>query len=133
MGGNQGYISMAIAEQFPSLSFQVQDLPGLRSDKTQAQVPAHLAGRVVLTTHDFFDEQTAVADAYLFRHIFHAFPDRAVVRILRQLVPALRPGARVIIHDVVLPPPGTVPPTEERTSRLLDVLMKTVCNGRERE
>ncbi|KAG5979524.1 hypothetical protein E4U43_006873 [Claviceps pusilla] len=142
MGGNQGYVSVALAEQFPLLSFQVQDLPGTRSDETlpardaaqySSQVPAHLVDRVKLTTHDFFDEQTAVADAYLLRHVLHAFPDKAVVRILRQLIPALRPGSRIIIHDAVLPPAGSVSPTEERTSRLLDVLMKTVCNGRERE
>jgi len=137
MGGNQGYVSVALAEQFPSLSFQVQDLPGTRSDETvpgPAQVvPGHLADRVKLTTHDFFHEQTVVADAYLLRHVLHAFPDKVVVRILRQLIPALRRGARIIIHDAVLPPPGSVSPTEERTSRLLDVLMKTVCNGRERE
>ncbi|QPH10860.1 hypothetical protein C2857_002365 [Epichloe festucae Fl1] len=133
MGGNEGHVSMAIAEEFPSLSFEVQDLPGMRCEKTLGEVPAHLANRVKLTTHDFFDEQTTVAGAYFFRHIFHAFPDKVVVRILKKLVPALRQGARVIINDVVLPAPGSVSLMEERTFRLLDVLMKTVCNGRERE
>ncbi|KAG6121889.1 hypothetical protein E4U13_003712 [Claviceps humidiphila] len=133
VGGSQGHVSMALAEQFPSLSFQVQDLPGLRSDKTRAHVPAHLSERVLLTTHDFFHEQPIVADAYLLRHVLHAFPDKAVVQILQQLRPALRPGARIIINDAVLPAPGSVSPAEERNSRLLDVLMKTVCNGRERE
>ncbi|KID77808.1 Grayanic acid biosynthesis cluster O-methyltransferase [Metarhizium brunneum] len=133
MGGNEGYVSMAIAESFPNLSFEVQDLPGMRTDATVGRVPPHLVGRVKLTTHDFFLEQPTVAGAYLFRHIFHAFPDRHVVRALRALVPAMRHGSRVILNDVVLPAPGAVSLAEEKTFRLLDVLMKTVCNGRERE
>ncbi|KAG8426079.1 hypothetical protein J3459_008480 [Metarhizium acridum] len=133
MGGNEGYVSMAIAESFPNLSFEVQDLPGMRTAATMGKVPPHLVHRVKLTTHDFFVEQPTVAGAYLFRHIFHAFPDRHVVRALRALVPAMRHGSRVILNDVVLPAPGAVSLTEEKTFRLLDVLMKTVCNGRERE
>jgi hypothetical protein len=133
MGGNEGYVSMAIAECFPDLSFEVQDLPGMRTPATIGKVPPHLVHRVKLTTHDFFQEQPTVAGAYLFRHIFHAFPDALVVRVLKSLIPAMRPGARVIVNDLVLPAPGTVPSAEEKTFRILDVLMKTVCNGRERE
>ncbi|KAK2591762.1 hypothetical protein QQS21_010552 [Conoideocrella luteorostrata] len=133
MGGNEGYVAMAIAESFPLLSFVVQDLPGMRTEATTGKVPALLVDRVKLTTHDFFTEQPVVAGAYFLRHIFHAFPDKDVVRILRQLVPAMRHGSRVIINDVVLPTPGTVALMEERVFRMLDVLMKTVCNGRERE
>ncbi|KHN95923.1 O-methyltransferase, family 2 [Metarhizium album ARSEF 1941] len=133
MGGNEGYVSMAIAESFPNLRFEVQDLPGMRTEATIGKVPPHLVDRVKLTTHDFFNDQPTVAGAYLFRHIFHAFPDRDVVRALRALIPAMRHGSRVILNDVVLPAPGAVSLTEEKTFRLLDVLMKTVCNGRERE
>lgn len=105
----------------------------MRTELTNGKVPPHLANRVALTTHDLFEEQPVVAGAYFFRHIFHAFPDKDVVRALRALIPAMRTGARVIINDVVLPAPGAVSATEEKTFRLLDVLMKTVCNGRERE
>ncbi|OAA51549.1 O-methyltransferase, family 2 [Metarhizium rileyi] len=133
MGGNEGYVSLAIAESFPNLSFEVQDLAGMQSESTIGSVPSHLARRVRFATHDFFHEQPTVAGAYFFRHIFHAFPDRDVVRVLRALVPAMRHGSRVIVNDVVLPAPGAVSLAEEKTFRLLDVLMKTVCNGRERE
>lgn len=133
MGGNEGYVSMAIAEAFPNLTFEVQDLAGMRAESNTGKVPSHLADRVALTTHDFFNEQPTVAEAYFLRHIFHAFPDKDVVRVLRALVPAMRNGSRVIMNDAVLPAPGAAPPMEEKTFRLLDVLMKTVCNGRERE
>lgn len=133
MGGNEGFVSIALAEAFPSLSFIVQDLPGMRTAVTTGKVPHHLAGRVKLTTHDFFQPQTARADVYFFRHVFHAFSDKYAVEILRALVPALRPGARIIINDFVLPAPGGVSRVEEKSVRTMDVLMKAVCNSRERE
>ena len=103
----------------------------MRTDAVLAKVAKH--SRVTLTTHDMFDAQPVVADAYFFRHVFHAFPDKDVVRALHALIPTLRPGARVIINDAVLPAPGTIPAADERMLRILDVLMTTVCNGRERE
>lgn len=133
MGGSQGFISIALANAFPLLSFIVQDLPGMRTPSAIGTVPGTLADRLSLTTHDFFQPQPVVAEAYLFRHVFHAFSDKYAVSALQALVPALKKGSRVIINDYVLPPPGTVSRAEEKSLRTMDVLMKTVCNSRERE
>lgn len=133
VGGNEGFVSVALAEAFPSLNFIVQDLPGMRLPANMGAVPPHLSDRVTLTTHDFFEPQPVVAGAYLFRHIFHAFSDKYAVQILRALVPALRPGARIIINDSVPPAPGSVSRVEEKSLRTMDVLMQTVCNSRERD
>ncbi|ODA80852.1 hypothetical protein RJ55_03812 [Drechmeria coniospora] len=130
MGGNEGFASAAIAEAFPLLSFEVQDLPGIALN---AKIPTHLADRVRHRAHNFFDEQPVIADAYLFRHVFHAFSDKSALAILRALVPALRPGARIIINDVTLRPPGEMARIEEKSVRLLDMLMKTVRNARNRD
>ena len=133
MGGSEGVVSFAVAEQFPQLRFIVQDLAGMRTPEAINKIPKHLTDRVSLTTHDFFQPQTESADAYLFRHIFHAFSDKYAIDILRALVPALRPGARVIINDIVLPAPGLLSQLEEKSIRTMDVLMKAVCNSWERE
>lgn len=130
MGGNEGFASVGIAEKFPLLSFEVQDLPGIALN---AKIPAHLADRVKHRAHNFFDEQPVVAEAYLFRHVFHAFSDKYAIAILRALVPALRPGARIIINDVTLRPPGEMSRVEEKSVRLLDMLMKSVRNARNRD
>ncbi|KAK5996560.1 Chlorophenol O-methyltransferase [Cladobotryum mycophilum] len=133
MGGNEGFVSVTIAEAFPYLSFDVQDLPGMRMPAMMTQIPKHLTNRIKLTSHDFFTKQPVSADAYLFRHIFHAFSDKYAINILRALVPALKPGARIIINDIVLPAPGEFSRAEEKSIRTMDVLMKTVCNAGERE
>ncbi|KAK8056578.1 O-methyltransferase- family 2 [Apiospora rasikravindrae] len=133
MGGNMGYVSVAIAEAFPRLKFVVQDTKGMRSAETLASVPQRLRDRIELTIHDFFDVQPVVAEVYLFRHVFHSFTDKYSIQILQSLVPALRKGARILINDGVLPEPGTLSYINERRIRTLDVVMLTVTNSRERE
>ncbi|KAK8138919.1 S-adenosyl-L-methionine-dependent methyltransferase [Apiospora sp. TS-2023a] len=133
MGGNMGYVSVAIAQAFPKLKFVVQDTEGMRSAEALASVPQSFQNRVELTIHDFFDAQTVVAEAYLFRHVFHSFTDKYSIKILQSLVPALRKGAKIIINDGMLPEPGTSSYLSERTIRTLDVVMLTVTNSRERE
>ena len=58
--------------------------------------------------HDFFKEAQPVhgADVYFFRFIFHNWPDKYCLKILRSLIPALKTGAKVVIIDYVLPGPG---------------------------
>lgn len=133
MGGNQGYVSFAIAEAFPKLNFVVQDTAGMRTPETIGKVAENLQDRVQLTEHDFFTPQTVVADAYFFRMIFHGFSDKYSIQILQALVPALRTGSRIIVNDGALPEPGTTGYIEERTMRTLDLFMQITVNARERE
>ncbi|KAI9150208.1 6-hydroxytryprostatin B O-methyltransferase [Paramyrothecium foliicola] len=133
LGGNDGFVSFALAEAFPTLSFIVQELPGKHPPEVLEKVPKHLAERVKLVSHDFFRPQPIVAEVYFFRHIFHAFSDKYAVKILQGLIPVLRPGSRILINDSVLPEPGSLSFVEEKHLRTLDVLMQTVNNARERE
>lgn len=51
--------------------------------------------------HDFFQEQTLVADAYLLRYIFHNWNDVDCGRILKALRPALRQGTKLLVMELV--------------------------------
>lgn len=53
----------------------------------------------------------------MFRWVLHNWPDAYVHRILRALIPALKPGARVIIFDEIMPPAGTMSLSVERNQR----------------
>lgn len=118
VGGSEGHASMELAEAFPSLSFIVQDRPEVISG-AQSKVPPSLQSRVSFMAHDFFTEQPVKADCYLFRRIFHNWPDAYCVRILRNLIPALQPGARIVINDNVMPEPNTVGLLAERKIRYI--------------
>ena len=67
--------------------------------------------------HDFMTPQPVIADLYLIRYIFHGWADTAVVKILRQLIAALKRGARVLVNEHILPEPGTASLTKERDAR----------------
>ena len=114
VGGSNGQIACALAQAFPHLQFVVQDVPDVVE---HARAPLDLASRAKFDSHNFFEPQTMDGDVYFFRRIFHDWPDSSVEKNLRQLIPALKPGARVIINDSVCPGPNTVPYDIERAIR----------------
>lgn len=132
VGGSLGHAALAIAEKFDKIQITVQDLPNV-VERGRASLPVipH-ADRVSFQAHDFFTEQPAVADAYLLRQILHDWPDADAERIVRNLIPALRPKARLMIMDVVIPKPGTISPYMEKLLRTYDVSMFSMFSSKER-
>jgi 6-hydroxytryprostatin B O-methyltransferase len=65
--------------------------------------------------------------------IIHDWPFTQAVTILKHLVDALKPGARLIIMDTVLPRPGSIPATQEAVLRVRDLTMRQTFNSKERE
>lgn len=117
VGGGKGIVCKQLARHFPDLSFVVQDLEDTIA-AGKATLPAELKERIVYMTHDFFAPQPVKdADVYYFRAIFHDWPNKYCVQILRNLIPALKKGARVIIHDPHTPDPLTMAPWQERQAR----------------
>ncbi|KAI1499876.1 S-adenosyl-L-methionine-dependent methyltransferase [Biscogniauxia marginata] len=133
VGGSQGFVCFSIARKFPSLSFVVQDLePVIVAAEKEA--PADLAHRVKFMTHDFLTEQPIHgADVYFFRWIFHNWSDKYCVKILRNLIPALKPGAKIVVNDNVLPKPGVLSKWQEDSLRSMDLTMTVIQNSHERE
>lgn len=117
VGGSNGAVCIAIAEAHPALKFMVQDRAEVVQTLKHRSVPSALEGRVEFMAHNFFTPQPVVADVYLFRYIFHNWPDAYAIKILRHLIPALKPGARVLINDHLLPEPNTASLTAEREIR----------------
>lgn len=114
VGGSHGTISKAILERFPQMRCVVQDHA---STIESAKVPENLTGRIEFVAHDFFSEQNVVADVYLFRWVLHNWSDQYALMILKQLIPALRKGAKVIVVEMCLPEPGELSLTEEKQAR----------------
>lgn len=70
---------------------------------------------------------------YYFRWIFHNYSNPYAVSILKNLIPALKPGARVIINDYCIRGPGSENPWDEKLLRSMDMIMGTLLNAQERE
>ncbi|KAB8207674.1 hypothetical protein BDV34DRAFT_234095 [Aspergillus parasiticus] len=137
VGGSTGHTSVALARKFPDLTFVVEDLP-----EVVAEGPGYLSSlddaldlksRIGYRAHSFFDPQPVQdADVYMLRMILHNWSFDDCVRILSRLVQTLKPGARIIIVDIVLPDPGVVPASKERLLRVQDLIMQQVFNSMER-
>ncbi|KAK7995206.1 s-adenosyl-l-methionine-dependent methyltransferase [Apiospora arundinis] len=133
VGGSQGFISFALARQFPSMEFVVQDLQSVVGPAKSA-IPTDLASRVQFMAHDFLTEQPVQgADVYFFRWILHNWSDKYSIKILQNLIPALKKGAMIVINDNVLPEPGVMSNWQETRLRSMDLTMTEIQNSHERE
>ena len=103
MGGGQASVSQVLAKATRNVKFVIIDLPGT-VEQGRAALPKEYDGRIEFMAHDFFAEQTLkqAPDMYLFRWIFHNWSDGYCVKILRNLIPALDDGTRVLIYEYVL-------------------------------
>lgn len=117
VGGSHGTLSIAIAQAFPSLRCVVQDRPHVIG-LGQENLPSDLHDRVSFMAHDFFEEQPLRgAEIYTLRWILHDWPDKYAVRILQRLIPALKPGAKVLVLEQVLPSVGELSRYQEKAYR----------------
>ncbi|KAL4961545.1 S-adenosyl-L-methionine-dependent methyltransferase [Aspergillus stella-maris] len=131
VGGGQGGVSQALAGATSNMRFIVQDLQGTVREG-QRILPEDLQGRVSFQAHDFFQPQPVKhADVYFFRYILHNWADKYSVQILRNLVPALKAGARVIIYEFLLPDESQTEWTKKQW-RNLDMVQMLGWNSLER-
>ncbi|EME49888.1 hypothetical protein DOTSEDRAFT_68631 [Dothistroma septosporum NZE10] len=133
VGGGTGHISILLANHHDNMTFTVQDLSGV-SATSKASLPQGLAARVSFMDHDYFTEQPVKsADAYFFGMIFHNQTDKYVIRVLRNLIPALAPGARILWCDRDVEPEGWGSfDLSRKTTLVVDMVMKLLMNGKER-
>lgn len=129
LGGSHGDAAFALAKKYPNLNLIVQELPEVvKNSKEQEGL------NVKFVAHDFFEEQSVKdADVYMYRWTLHNWPDKYCVKILKALIPALKKGARVLVMDFVMPPPGMLPNEMDRKLRAMDLTMLEIGNAKERD
>lgn len=133
VGGSKGHVSLHLARIYPDLKFIVQDLPevidgaadhliSLIQDSQDSQ-DAAIKDRIEFAPHDMFEEQPVKnADVYLLRYVLHDWGDKYCIEIIRNLIPAMKRGARIVIQDHVLPEPGTMGLLQEMRMRFVFTL-----------
>ena len=93
-------MSKLIVGAYPKLRIIVQDFEDTISP-AKANLDRKFEGRIEYQAHDFLLPQPVQADAYFYRFIFHNWSDADSVKIIKALKPALKPGARLMIHEIV--------------------------------
>ncbi|KAF2809792.1 S-adenosyl-L-methionine-dependent methyltransferase [Mytilinidion resinicola] len=137
VGGGDGSIAAALVRKFPSVKCIVQDVA---SPTCTASVPDAWKDRLQFQCHNMFTEQPVQsADVYFFRSTFHDWSDKYAIQILRNLIPALKNGVRIIANEVCIPTPNTslisgsaVVHFTYKFQRGYDLTMKQLFNSKER-
>lgn len=120
VGGGYGPISISLAKNFPDLKFIVQDFAGAIAEGP-AYVSAEISDRINFMAYDMLTPQTVRnIDVIFFRAIFHNWTDHYCVKILRNQIPALKKGSRLLIVEPMLVESGELPWHEERRLRLVE-------------
>ncbi|KAI0175056.1 S-adenosyl-L-methionine-dependent methyltransferase [Pestalotiopsis sp. NC0098] len=136
VGGGDGEIAIGLAEEFPDLKFVVQDLPRFidQGKEIAKKLPSSIASRVELQAHDFFNDQPVKgADVYLFRGVFHNWGKEDGAKLLKKTIAAMKPDSKIIVVDMVLLAPGSLPAYVEGMQREKDLTMMQLLNAGERQ
>jgi hypothetical protein len=115
VGGAKGTVAFELLRFLPNIKCIVQDQTEVVKD---TETPHDLQERLSFMAHDFFQEQPVKgADTYLLSNVLHDWSDKYAAQIIRNLVPALKKGARVLVCDRCLPAPCQLSMYKERKQR----------------
>lgn len=104
VAGSVGHVSIELAKRYPHLQFIVQDYESV-VQKGEAALPAELQDRVRFEAKDMFEEQKVIPGkkaVYFLRAILHNWSDKYARRILQAIVPALKPGDRIVVNEQIV-------------------------------
>ncbi|KAI4095257.1 MAG: hypothetical protein LQ339_007316 [Xanthoria mediterranea] len=134
VGGGLGHVSQALIAHNPNVrSIIVQDSLDVISQAQKQDLPPNIRERMEFQAHDFFQEQPVKgADVYLLRLVLHDWSDKYAVMIIRALIPALKPGVKIVVNDRVIPGRGKAHYLVEREARDYDMYMLALQNAKER-
>ena len=130
VGGSFGHMAVALLEKYPDLRASVLEVPDLIPVARKSFViedPA-VADRLEYVGGDMFSA-VPPAEVYVLKHIIHDWEDDYCTRLLTNCHQSMQGNGRVVSVDSVLPPMGD---TGGTPAKLLDVLMLSGINGRER-
>ena len=120
IGGGRGHLLKLILERTPRAH-------GVLFERQHVIADTEPAPRLELIAGDFFTDALPAADLYLLMEVLHDWDDSDATRILRAVRRSARPGARVLVIEILVP--DTPGPHAGKTR---DIIMLAVTGGRER-
>lgn len=127
VGGATGNMLAAILAQHPGPRGVLYDRPHVVRDAPALLATRGVAERVRIEPGNFFDGVPAGGDVYLLSHIIHDWNEEQCLTILGHCRRAMKPEARLLIIETVLPP-GDMP----HPGKMLDMVMLVLPGGQER-
>jgi O-methyltransferase domain len=121
IGGGTGVLLQSVLTRFPNVRGTVFELPSVTTRVRSAQRLSAVAGNILT-------DAPPVADAYIFSHILHDWDDDSCLRMLQNVHKAMPAHARVLVYEIVAPPPNNW----WTQDRITDLEMLAMLPGRER-
>jgi len=127
VGGATGNMLAAILGRHAGPRGVLFDLPHVVRDAPALLNTQGAMDRVTIEAGDFFEAVPAGGDAYILSHIVHDWSEEKCLTILRHCRRAMKPDARLLIVEMVLPD-GDAP----HPGKMLDMVMLVLLGGQER-
>jgi hypothetical protein len=127
VGGGHGTLIAAILAAHPAMRGILFDQPAVAAESGPMLAAAGVTDRCQVVGGSFFEAVPDGGDTYTLSQIIHDWPDEHAIEILRSCQRAMRPGARLLVVDQVIPPGN-----EPHQSKYGDVLMFVVHGAQER-
>lgn len=127
VGGGEGALLVALLSAHSSLSGVLFDQPAVVARAEHVFAAAGVAPRAAWVGGDFFSSVLPDGDVYVLKSVVHNWDDEAAERVLHSCRRAMRPHARLLIAERVVPIDNA--PSE---AKLFDINMLVVVGGRER-
>jgi hypothetical protein len=127
VGGGNGSLLTAVLQRHPRLRGVLYEQPHVIERALPGLRAAGVAERCQAVGGNFFESVPPGGDAYLMRHIIHAWNDDQALTILRNCRQAMGPQARLLLVESVIPS-GNDP----FFAKFLDLNMLLIPGGQER-
>lgn len=127
VGGATGNMLAAILAHHSQPQGVLYDRPHVVRDAPALLAARGVADRVRIEPGDFFERVPDGGDVYILSHIIHDWNEDQCLTILRHCRRAMKPDARLLIVESVLPP-GDAP----HPGKILDMVMLVIPGGQER-
>jgi hypothetical protein len=127
VGGGSGNMIVSVLKRHPAVRGVVFDQPHVVAEAAARLKAEQLDGRGTTVAGSFFDSIPAGGDAYILSHIIHDWDEPKCLRILGNIKKAKRLDAKVLIVEMVVPPPNVMHP-----AKVFDITMLPCPGGQER-
>jgi hypothetical protein len=127
VGGATGNMLAAILSHHPQPQGVLFDRPHVVRDAPALLAARGVSARVRIEPGDFFERVPAGGDAYVLSHIIHDWNEEQCLTILGHCRHVMKPGARLLIVETVLPT-GDTP----HQGKIQDMVMLVIPGGQER-
>jgi hypothetical protein len=127
VGGASGNMLVAILSRYPGPRGVLFDLPHVVRDAPEFFRARGVGDRIRVEGGSFFELVPAGGDAYVLSHVIHDWSEEQCLTILGHCRKAMKPDAKLLIIEMVLPTGDEMHP-----GKLLDLTMLVLPGGQER-